>query len=57
LYINDKSQIPGMILALFADDTWLYAADRKEGHVLSTLLVEIDRPILFLRWMVRITNL
>jgi hypothetical protein len=30
LYIND---IPGVHLALFADDTCLYATEHKEGYV------------------------
>jgi hypothetical protein len=34
LYVNDTSQTSGVILALFADDTCLYATDRKEGYVL-----------------------
>jgi hypothetical protein len=31
LYINDTPQTPSVNLALFADDTCLYATDRKEG--------------------------
>jgi hypothetical protein len=31
--INDTPQTPGVYLALFADDTCLYATDRKEGYV------------------------
>jgi hypothetical protein len=34
LYINGTPQTPGVNLALFADDTCLYATDRKEGYVL-----------------------
>jgi hypothetical protein len=34
LYINDTLQIIGVNLALFADDTCLYATERKEGYVL-----------------------
>jgi hypothetical protein len=34
LYINDPPQTTGVNLALFADDTCLYAAERKEGYVL-----------------------
>jgi hypothetical protein len=34
LYINDAPQTYGVYLALFADDTCLYATDRKEGFVL-----------------------
>jgi hypothetical protein len=35
LCINDTPQTPGVNLALFADDTCLYATDRKEGYVCS----------------------
>jgi hypothetical protein len=35
LYINDTPQTIGVNLALFADDTSLYAAECKEGYVLS----------------------
>jgi hypothetical protein len=31
MYINDAPQTHGVHLALFADDTCLYATDRKEG--------------------------
>jgi hypothetical protein len=34
LYINDTPQTIGVNLALFADDTCLYATERKEGYVL-----------------------
>jgi hypothetical protein len=37
LYINDTSQTTGVNLALFADDTSLYATERKEGYVLRKL--------------------
>jgi hypothetical protein len=33
MYINDALQTPGVYLALFADDTCLYATDRKEYFV------------------------
>jgi hypothetical protein len=33
MYINDASQTRGVHLALFADDTCLYPADRKEGFI------------------------
>jgi hypothetical protein len=42
LYINDTPQTPGMNLALFADDTCLYATDLKEGCVLRKLQRELD---------------
>jgi hypothetical protein len=37
LYINETPQTPGVNLALFADDTCLYATDRKEGYVLRKI--------------------
>jgi hypothetical protein len=37
LYINDVSQTPGVHLALFADDTCIYATDRKGRYVLRKL--------------------
>jgi hypothetical protein len=33
LYINDTSQTSGVYLGLFADDTCIYATDRKECYV------------------------
>jgi hypothetical protein len=37
LRINDTPQTPGVYLGLFADDTYIYATDRKEGYVLRKL--------------------
>jgi hypothetical protein len=37
LYINDTPQTPGVNLSLFADNTCLYATDRKEGYVLRKI--------------------
>jgi hypothetical protein len=37
MYTNDALQTPGVYLALFADDTCLYATDRKEGFVVRKL--------------------
>ncbi|PNF42024.1 hypothetical protein B7P43_G12302 [Cryptotermes secundus] len=37
LYINDAPQTHGVNLALFADDTCLYATDRKEGFIVRKL--------------------
>jgi hypothetical protein len=36
MYINDALQTTGVYLALFADETCLYATDRKEGFVVKT---------------------
>jgi hypothetical protein len=37
IFVNDPSQTPGVYLALFADDTCLYATDRKEGFIVRKL--------------------
>jgi hypothetical protein len=37
LYVNDTSQTSSVNLALFADDTCLYATDRKEGYVFGKI--------------------
>jgi hypothetical protein len=37
LYINDTPRTPGVHLAVFADDTCIYATDRKQCHVLRKL--------------------
>jgi hypothetical protein len=37
MYISDAPQTPAVYLALFADDTSLYATDRKEGFVVRIL--------------------
>jgi hypothetical protein len=37
LYINDTPRTPGVHLALFADDTCLYTADRRESYLLRKL--------------------
>jgi hypothetical protein len=36
-YINDAARKHSLLLALFADDTSLYATDRKEGFVVRKL--------------------
>jgi hypothetical protein len=33
MYINDTSQTIGVHLALFANDTYLYATDPKKGYI------------------------
>jgi hypothetical protein len=42
LYINDAPQTQGIHLALFADDTSLYATDRKESFVVRKLQRGLD---------------
>jgi hypothetical protein len=37
MYINDALQTHGFHLALFADDTCLYATDHREGFVVKIL--------------------
>jgi hypothetical protein len=37
LYVNDTPQTSGVYLALFAEDTFLYATDHKEDFVFSKL--------------------
>jgi hypothetical protein len=45
LYINDTPQTPGVNLALFADDTCLYATGRKEGYVLRKIQRRLDSMV------------
>jgi hypothetical protein len=52
LYINDTPQATNLHLALFADDTCLYATDRKEGYIvrklqrgLDTLVALYSKPV------------
>jgi hypothetical protein len=42
LFINDAPQTPGVNLALFADDTCLYATDHKEDYVLRKIQRGLD---------------
>jgi hypothetical protein len=42
IYINDTPQTPGVYLALFADDTCLFATERKERYVLRKLQRGLD---------------
>jgi hypothetical protein len=37
IYVNDPPQTQGVHLALFADNTCLYATDRKEGFIVRKL--------------------
>jgi hypothetical protein len=55
LYINDTPQTPGVNLALFADDSCLYATDRKEGYVLRKIQRGLDSMAAWCkRWNIKI---
>jgi hypothetical protein len=45
MYINDAPQTPAVHLALFADDTCLYATDRKEGFVVKKILGAVVQSV------------
>jgi hypothetical protein len=47
MYINDAPQTHGVYLALFANDTYLYVTDRKEGFVVSPINSEFILPLLW----------
>jgi hypothetical protein len=55
MYINDMPQAIGAPLALFADDTCLYATDHKEGYVLRKLQRGLNSMVEWSkRWNIRI---
>jgi hypothetical protein len=57
LYINDTPQTTGMNLALFADDTWLYATDRKERYVLRMIQRRLDSMVAWCKhWNIKINQ-
>jgi hypothetical protein len=57
LYINDTPQTPGVNLALFADDTCLYATDRKEGYILKKIQRGLDSMAAWCeRWNIKINE-
>jgi hypothetical protein len=57
IYINDTPQTPGVYLALFADDTFMYATDRKEGYVLRKLQRDLNSiDTLCKRWNFKINE-
>jgi hypothetical protein len=57
LYINDTPQTSGLNLALFADDTCLYATDRKEGYVLKKIQRGLDSKAAWCkRWNIKINE-
>jgi hypothetical protein len=45
LYTNDTPQATNLYLALFADDTCLYATDRKEGYIVRKLQRGLDSNV------------
>jgi hypothetical protein len=57
LYINDTPQAPVVNLALFADDTCLYATDRKESYVLRKIQRVLNCMAAWcVRWNIRINE-
>jgi hypothetical protein len=57
LYINDTPQTPGVNLALFADDTCLYATGHKEGYVLRNIQSGLDSMAAWCkRWNIKINE-
>jgi len=57
LYINDAPQTPGTYLALFADDTCIYATDRKAGFVTRKLQRGLTYVELWCeRWNIKINE-
>jgi hypothetical protein len=57
LYINDTPHISSVNLALFADDTCLYATDRKEGYVLRKIQRGLDSMAAWCeRWNIKINE-
>jgi hypothetical protein len=57
LYINDTLQATNLHLALFADDTSLYAADRKEGYIVRKLQRGLDTLVALCEcWNIKINE-
>jgi hypothetical protein len=57
LYINDTPQATNLHLALFADDTCLYATDRKEGYIVRKLQRGLDTLVAWCeRWNIKINE-
>jgi hypothetical protein len=57
LYINDTPQTTDMNLALFTDDTCLYATDRKEGYVLRKIQRGLDSMAAWCKcWNIKINE-
>jgi hypothetical protein len=57
MYTNDTPQTIGVYLALFADNTCLYATERKEGYVLKKLQCGLNSMAEWLkRWNIKINE-
>jgi hypothetical protein len=57
LYFNDTLQAPGVNLALLADDTCIYATDRKEGYVLRKIQRGLDSMAAWCKcWNIKINE-
>jgi hypothetical protein len=58
IYVNDNPpQTPDVNLALFGDDTCLYATERKEGYVLRKLQRGLDAIETWCeRWNIKINE-
>jgi hypothetical protein len=57
LYINDTPQTHGVHLALFADDTCLYASEHKDGYVLRKLQRGLNSMVTWCeRWNIEINE-
>jgi hypothetical protein len=57
MYINDTPQAIGVHLALFADDTCLYATGHKEGYVLRKLQRGLNSMVEWSkRWNIKINE-
>jgi hypothetical protein len=57
LYINDTPQTSGVNLALFADDTCVYATGRKEGYVLIKIQHGLDSVATWCKpWNITLTE-
>jgi hypothetical protein len=57
IHVYDDPQTPGVYLALFVDDTFLYATDRKEGFVVRKLQLGLSSLETWCeRWNIKINE-
>jgi hypothetical protein len=57
MYVNDAPQTHGVHLALFADDTYLYAKDREEGFIVRKLQHSLSSTETWCeRWNIKINE-